>query len=106
MAETFPDRPIYSVSALGDIGLDELKNDLMQFLNEQRLQAQEDPEAAEYLQQLERRISDDVFTHSERMRQRRRLGDEPGDDELDAGLMDDELDDWQEGDTEVIYVRE
>jgi GTP-binding protein len=106
MAETFPDRPVYSVSALGDIGLDELKNDLMQFLNEQRLQAQEDPEAAEYLQQLERRISDDVFTHSERMRQRRRLGDEPGDDELDAGLMDDELDDWQEGDTEVIYVRE
>lgn len=106
MAETFPDRPIYSVSALGDIGLDELKNDLMQFLNEQRLQAQEDPEAAEYLQQLERRISDDVFTHSERMRQRRRPGDEPGDDELDAGLMDDELDDWQEGDTEVIYVRE
>ena len=101
--ETFPDRPIYAVSALGDIGLTELKNDLMQFLTEQRLLAAEDPDFAEELVALEKRISDDVFRHSERMRNRRSA--ELADSELD--LEDD--DDAFDGDgpeTEVIYVRD
>ena len=103
MEETFPDRPIYAVSALGDIGLTELKNDLMQFLTEQRLLAAEDPDFAEELVALEKRISDDVFRHSERMRNRRSA--ELADSELDLEDDDGEFD--GEGPaTEVIYVRE
>jgi GTP-binding protein len=102
MAETFPDRPVYGISALGDIGLDDLKNDLMQYLTEERLQAAEHPDFAEHLESLEKRISDDVFAHSERMRQRRQSD---GADEQDE--MDDDFDDTLEGpETEVIYVRD
>jgi GTP-binding protein len=102
MAETFPDRPVYGISALGDIGLDDLKNDLMQYLTEERLQAAEDPDFAEHLESLEKRISDDVFAHSERMRQRKQSD---GADEQDE--MDDDFDDTLEGpETEVIYVRD
>ena len=102
IAETFPDRPVYGISALGDIGLDDLKNDLMQYLTEERLQAAEDPDFAEHLESLEKRISDDVFAHSERMRQRRQSD---GADEQDE--MDDDFDDTLEGpETEVIYVRD
>lgn len=102
MAETFPERPIYAISALGDLGLETLKNDLMQFLTEQRSQAAEDSAFAQYLAELEKRISDDVFAHSERMRQRRR--DEAGTDDDD---LDDDYDDMLDGpETEVIYVRD
>jgi GTP-binding protein len=102
MAETFPDRPVYGISALGDIGLDDLKNDLMQYLTEERLQAAEDPDFAEHLESLEKRISDDVFAHSERMRQRRQSDWADEQDE-----MDDDFDDTLEGpETEVIYVRD
>jgi GTP-binding protein len=102
MAETFPDRPVYGISALGDIGLDELKNDLMQYLTEERLQAAEAPDFAEHLESLEKRISDDVFAHSERMRQRRQGDAADAQDE-----MDDDFDDTLDGpETEVIYVRD
>jgi GTP-binding protein len=102
MAETFPDRPVYGISALGDIGLDELKNDLMQYLTGERLQAAEDPDFAEHLESLEKRISDDVFAHSERMRQRRQGDAADAQDE-----MDDDFDDTLDGpETEVIYVRD
>lgn len=102
MAETFPDRPIYGISALGDVGLDELTQDLMQFLLEERQQAAEDADFAEHLQDLEKRISDDVFAHSEQMRQRRQAGATD-----DSDLLEQELDDDQDdAETEVIYVRE
>ncbi len=102
MAETFPDRPVYGISALGDVGLDELKNDLMQYLIDERMQAAEDPDFAEHLQCLEKRISDDVFTHSERMRQRRQS--EAG---ADQNEIDEDFDDTLDGpETEVIYVRD
>ena len=102
MVETFPDRPVYGISALGDIGLDELKNDLMQYLTGERLQAAEDPDFAEHLESLEKRISDDVFAHSERMRQRRQGDAADAQDE-----MDDDFDDTLDGpETEVIYVRD
>ena len=102
MAETFPDRPIYGISALGDVGLDELTQDLMQFLLEERQQAAEDADFAEHLQDLEKRISDDVFAHSEQMRQRRQAGATD-----DSDLLEEELDDDQDdAETEVIYVRE
>ena len=102
MAETFPDRPVYGISALGDVGLDELKNDLMQCLIDERMQAAEDPDFAEHLQSLEKRISGDVFTHSERMRQRRQS--EAG---ADQNEIDEDFDDTLDGpETEVIYVRD
>ncbi len=102
MAETFPDRPIYGISALGDVGLDELTQDLMQFLLEERQQAAEYADFAEHLEDLEKRISDDVFAHSEQMRQRRQARATDDSDLLDEEL-DDDLDDAE---TEVIYVRE
>ena len=102
MAETFPERPIYALSALGDIGLTTVTRDLMQFLQEQLHHAADDPDFATYLSELEKRISDDVYLHSQRMR-RKRLGEsaevESFDDEGVSGDLD-------EPETEVIYVRE
>ena len=102
MAETFPERPIYALSALGDIGLTALTRDLMQFLQDQQQGALDDADVASYLAELERRISDDVYLHSQRMRAKRQ-GD--GDDKIDD--IDDDLSgDGDEPETEVIYVRE
>ena len=101
-AETFPERPIYGVSALGDIGLPELCQDLMLALQEKRLRLREDDDFADQQQRLEERISKDVWAHSERMRTRRR-GDPPveNSDDLDDG-------EYLSGDdaTEVVYVRD
>jgi hypothetical protein len=83
--------------------LDELKNDLMQFLTEQRLLAAENPDFAEELETLERRISDDVFSHSEQMRNRR--SEELAESGLDFEDGDDDFD-GDEPATEVVYVRE
>ena len=102
MAETFPERPIYALSALGDIGLTTVTRDLMQFLQEQLQRAADDPDFAIYLSELERRISDDVYLHSRRMRTKRleeSEEEESFDDEDVSGDSD-------EPETEVIYVRE
>ncbi|RZO82364.1 MAG: Obg family GTPase CgtA [OM182 bacterium] len=106
MAETFPERPIYALSALGDIGLTPLTRDLMQFLQEQQQGALDDPDVASYLVELERRISDDVYLHSQRMRAKRRGDDEEGADDGIDGANEDVSGDWDEPETEVIYVRE
>ena len=96
----FPDRPIYAVSALADIGLPELCQDLMGALQEQIHLAAEDANFAEQQKQLEERISADVWAHSERMRQRRRDG-LPNTEQLD------QIDDFDDADaTEVLYVRD
>jgi hypothetical protein len=55
---------------------------------------------AEYLKELEARISADVWDHSERMRRRR-----AGDAEVEAD-DDWDLDDEDGEATEVIYVRD
>ena len=74
----------------------------MQFLQEQLHRAADDPDFATYLSKLERRISDDVYLRSQRMRSKR-LGEsaevESFDDEGVSGDLD-------EPETEVIYVRE
>jgi GTP-binding protein len=96
----FPDRPIFAVSALADIGLPELCRDLMGALQEQIHLAAEDATFAEQQKQLEERISADVWAHSERMRQRRRDG-VPNTEQLD------QIDDFDDADaTEVLYVRD
>ena len=99
-AETFPDRPIYGVSALGDVGLPELCRDLMFTLRQQQTLLQENTEFAEQQKRLEERISDDVWAHSERMRMRRRaesslqsaadaIDDDAGDDGVEVVYVSD-----------------
>ena len=102
MAETFPERPIYALSALGDIGLTTVTRDLMQFLQEQLQRAADDSDFATYLSELERRISDDVYLHSQRMRTKR-LGESEEEESFDDEDVSGDLD---EPETEVIYVRE
>ena len=99
-AEMFPERPIYAVSALADIGLPELCQDLMLSLQEHSRRLAEDPDFADAQTELEEQISADVWAHSERMRQRRRG---------DIAVMEhaDESDDFDDPEaTEVVYVRD
>jgi hypothetical protein len=66
------------------------------------LLAREDENHAKYLEELEARISADVWDHSERMRRRR-----AGDAEAEVEADDDwDLDDEDGEATEVIYVRD
>ena len=92
--QKYPDRPVYCISALGDIGLQELVRDLMQALTEEKLRLAEDEAFAHYSSALQDRISADVFAHSQKMRAQRRAA--RGDDD----------DDWDDGDVEVVYVNE
>ena len=99
-AEMFPERPIYAVSALADIGLPELSQDLMLSLQEHSRRLAEDPDFADAQTELEEQISADVWAHSERMRQRRR-GDTAVTEHADES---DDFDDPEA--TEVVYVRD
>ena len=54
--EEYPGRPVYCVSALGDIGLEELVRDLMQALTDERRRLQEDEAFAAYSEDLQERI--------------------------------------------------
>ena len=99
-AEMFPERPIYAVSALADIGLPELCQDLMLSLQEHSRRLAEDPDFVDAQTELEEQISADVWAHSERMRQRRR-GD------IAVTEHADESDDFDDPEaTEVVYVRD
>ena len=75
----------------------------MQFLTEQRLLAAENPDFAEELEVLERRISDDVFSHTERRRSRR--SEKLAESGPDVEDVDDDFDGDETG-VEVVYVRE
>jgi len=99
-AEMFPERPVYAVSALADIGLPELCKDLMLSLQEHSRRLAEDPDFADAQTELEEQISADVWAHSERMRQRRR-GDTAVTEQADES---DDFDDPEA--TEVVYVRD
>ena len=99
-AEMFPERPVYAVSALADIGLPELCKDLMLSLQEHSRRLAEDRDFADAQTELEEQISADVWAHSERMRQRRR-GDTAVTEHADES---DDFDDPEA--TEVVYVRD
>lgn len=92
-SEKYPDRSVHSISALGDIGLVELTRALMQTLTDHRRRIVEDEAFAEYSEDLQRRITDDVFAHSEKMRTQRATA------KADRNEGDD-------GDVEVIYLNE
>ncbi len=87
----FPNRQLRHVSALGDVGLDALKQDLMGALIEYRLRLAEDPAFAEGEAELEARITDDVLAHSQRMRAQAQARKQDRDDDDPDG-------------PEVVYV--
>ena len=93
--EVFPERTLLAVSALGDIGLDQLVNTLSQMLLgiDERLAA--DPEFAEEQAELEQQIGDDVLAHALMMRPAKREASD--DDDLDDPPDDDD-------DVEVVYA--
>lgn len=99
-SRAFPQRPLYSVSALGDIGLVELSRALMLALQAHQLRLQEDEAFAQYDEDLQQRISADILRHSQVSRARRAADSEhapqtptPGDDSDDDAA-------------EVVYVRD
>ena len=96
-AAAFPNRLVFHISALGDIGLTDLTRELMRVLREEQLRMLEDEAFAEYAQSLQHRISSDILAHSEHMRAKRRQHQAESEETL-------HLDD--EDDMEVIYVNE
>ncbi|MEQ8692158.1 MAG: Obg family GTPase CgtA [Pseudomonadales bacterium] len=90
----FPARTVLAVSALGDIGLKELVNHLMQTLLELDRRIAEDEAFAEYDHDLQARITHDVMRQS-RLNAARR-----------AGANDTDDDDEDDDDVVVEYVNE
>ena len=69
--EHFPQRPLHAVSALGDVGLVELTQDLMAYLDQYRVRIAEDEAFAEQDAEIERQIGVDVLHSSQMLRQQR-----------------------------------
>jgi len=61
MQSAYPDRPLHAVSALGDIGLEPLVNELMQFVNEVRQALASNSDFAEARGMLDAEIGEDVL---------------------------------------------
>jgi len=100
----YPQRKIVQLSALGDIGLDSLVRDLMQTLYEDQRRCEEDEAYAEYQQDLQERISEDVFVHAQAARAARRAAKESQNEVGD--FPDDDLPGDADDGVEVNYVRE
>ncbi len=94
----YPERKICAVSALGDIGLTSLTQELMQFLDEYQRRLAEEIPFAETDSRLEERITADVLKHSEAERERRAAAKQAA-----AGAEADAFDD---NEPETIYVSE
>ena len=106
----FADRPLHTVSALGDIGLEALAQDLMATLSQQQQRLLEDEAYAEYTEDLQQRISADILVHADHMREQRKTAKAERADALEAA--------WESGSSsgtetppgddepEVVYVRE
>jgi GTP-binding protein len=92
-ANAFEDRTILAVSALGDIGLDDLVKEVMRTLQQLDRRIEDDEAFAEYDEELQRRIGDDVMAQSRLSRKKRSVSNKD----------DDEL---SEGGPDVIYVNE
>ncbi len=94
---SYPERPLHAVSALGDIGLEKLCQDLMQDIDEHRRNMLQDEVYAEAFNTLSDRIGEDVMRHAEWMRAQRR-----------AQRAGEEDEDWDDDDdaVEVEYVRD
>ncbi len=94
--EHFPQRPLHAVSALGDVGLVELTQDLMAYLDQYRVRIAEDEAFAEQDAEIERQIGVDVLHSSQMLRQQRDARRAAGADK--QGSHDDE--------PETFYVKD
>ena len=94
--EHFPQRPLHAVSALGDVGLVELTQDLMAYLDQYRRRVAEDATFAEQDAEIERQIGVDVLQSSQMLRQQRDARRATGADK--QGSHDDE--------PETFYVKD
>ena len=90
----YPDRPLHKVSALGDIGLPDLTQSIMRFLDDYKDRREHDMDFAEAEEAIEQEISEDVLRHSEEERARRKA------------QKDEQADDWDDDEMETIYVSE
>lgn len=99
--------PVFVISALEREGTEALSQEIMRYLDERTLRMAEDPEYAEALAELDRRIEDEARARLQALDDRRALRraglrsvDDVGDDDWDDGFEDDE-----DG-PEIIYVRD
>jgi GTP-binding protein len=90
----FPKRELYCISALGDVGLDTLVQDLMGFLHQHWRRLADEPEYAAQCERLTTRIGADVSAHAQKMR-----GLKSSAGVTDSGVPGSD-------DNEVVYVRE
>ena len=99
--------PVFVISALEREGTEALSQEIMRYLDERTLRMAEDPEYAEALAELDRRIEDEARARLQALDDRRALRraglrsvDDVGDDDWDDDFEDDE-----DG-PEIIYVRD
>ncbi len=93
LAEAFPQRPLYAVSAVNGEGLDVLVRALLDAVEEHRRRLREDEAFAEAEATLEARIGEDVLKSALARRPPRTAAADEDDDDDD-------------GDVEVVYVRD
>lgn len=94
--------PVFVISASERIGTEELAQAVMRYLDERTLNIAENPEYAEYISDLDKRIDDETRARLQELddvRALRKSGIKSTDDDLD-----DDWDDDEDG-PEIIYVR-
>lgn len=99
--------PVFVISALEREGTEALSQEIMRYLDERTLRMAEDPEYAEALAELDRRIEDEARARLQALDDRRalrRAGLRSVDDVGD-GDWDDDFEDDEDG-PEIIYVRD
>ena len=99
--------PVFVISALEREGTEALSQEIMRYLDERTLRMAEDPEYAEALAELDRRIEDEARARLQALDDRRalrRAGLRSVDDVGDDG-WDDDFEDDEDG-PEIIYVRD
>lgn len=100
--------PVYVVSALERDGTEALCQDIMRYLDERNLRIAEDPEYADALADLDRRIEEEGRAHLQGLDDRRalrRAGMKPVDEAAEDDLFDDDDDFDDEDGPEIFYVR-
>jgi GTPase len=95
LAEAFPDRPLFAVSAQSGFGITELVGALLDAVTGHRRRLREDPEAAAAEAELEAHIAEDVLQSALARRPSRAAASSASDD-------DDDDDDG----VDVVYVRD
>jgi GTP-binding protein len=88
--------PVYKIAAISQEGTFPLCGDIMKYIEERRLRAEEDEDFAQQIQAEREQVEAEAREHIEMLRERRRQLRE---------LQDDEDDD-DDYDVEVVYVRE